>query len=79
LDNEDKSNQNDGYLSQFSGLMSKAYEKTNHPSGNKNPSQADIDITKKIKEVLSYFDCRIIDHIILTKNNYTSFADESII
>ena len=51
----------------------------NHPSGNKNPSQADIDITKKIKEALIYFDCNIIDHIILTKNNYTSFADESLI
>jgi DNA repair protein RadC len=51
----------------------------NHPSGNKNPSQADLDITKKIKEVLIYFDCKVLDHIILTKNNYTSFADESLI
>lgn len=49
----------------------------NHPSGNMVPSAADIDITKKIKIALNYFDYKLVDHIILSGNdkNYFSFAD----
>lgn len=47
----------------------------NHPSGNKTPSQSDIDITKKINSMVKYFDCKVFDHIILTETDYYSFAD----
>lgn len=47
----------------------------NHPSGNLIPSEQDKVVTKKIKEALNYFDCPILDHIILTKESFYSFAD----
>ena len=47
----------------------------NHPSGNKQPSDADINITKKIKDALSLLDIKLIDHIIITENDFYSFAD----
>lgn len=51
----------------------------NHPSGNLSPSQADLDITRKIKEACKMVDMRVIDHIILSGDElggYLSFADE---
>jgi DNA repair protein RadC len=50
----------------------------NHPSGNKNPSQADIVITTKIKEAAKLFDINLLDHIIIADNEYYSFADSGI-
>ena len=47
----------------------------NHPSGNITPSEADINITKKVKDVLLLLDIKLIDHIILSENTYYSFAD----
>ncbi len=47
----------------------------NHPSGNIKPSEADINITKKIKDVLLLLDIKLIDHIIITENDFYSFAD----
>lgn len=51
----------------------------NHPSGNLNPSTQDRDMTKKIKNALNLFDIDVLDHIILTKESYTSFADENLL
>ncbi|MDD3858970.1 MAG: DNA repair protein RadC [Bacteroidales bacterium] len=51
----------------------------NHPSGNKQPSKADFDITKKIKEAAAIMDISLLDHIIIAGNNYYSFADEGAI
>lgn len=51
----------------------------NHPSGTLLPSQADKDITKKVTEVLKYFDCKVLDHIIMTEDSYFSFADSGIL
>jgi len=51
----------------------------NHPTGNVTPSQADRDITEKIKKGLQLLDVTVLDHIILTKNEYYSFADEGIL
>lgn len=51
----------------------------NHPSGNTQPSDSDIHLTKKIKEGLNILDIAVQDHIILTYNNYYSFADEFIL
>lgn len=47
----------------------------NHPSGNKQPSDADINITKRIKDALLLLDIKLIDHIIITENDFYSFAD----
>ncbi len=51
----------------------------NHPSGNLQPSLADKKITQKIKEAGQLLDIHLLDHIILTKDSYFSFADESLI
>ncbi|MBC7534902.1 MAG: DNA repair protein RadC [Ferruginibacter sp.] len=48
----------------------------NHPSGNLIPSRADEDITQKIKMAASYFDIKVLDHIIVSEEGYFSFADE---
>lgn len=49
----------------------------NHPSGNLKPSEADLSLTKKLKEAGKFLDISLIDHLIITKNSYHSFADES--
>ena len=52
----------------------------NHPSGNKNPSKHDIEITKKIIKALEFFDCKVIDHIIITPEyKFTSLAENGLI
>jgi len=48
----------------------------NHPSGNLQPSDADISLTKKIKKACEIFDIVLLDHIILTESSYFSFADD---
>ena len=47
----------------------------NHPSGNKQPSDADLNITRRIKDALLLLDIKLIDHIIITENDYYSFSD----
>jgi len=51
----------------------------NHPSGNLNPSQSDITYTKRMKEGGRLLEVEILDHIILSKEGYYSFADEGMI
>ena len=51
----------------------------NHPSGNLKPSNADIDLTKKLKEGGKLLDLLILDHILLSRRGYYSFADEGLI
>jgi len=51
----------------------------NHPSGNLNPSNEDIQLTKKLKEATKLFDISILDHIIVGDNSYTSLADKGLI
>jgi len=51
----------------------------NHPSGTLKPSQADKDITKKIKQAGLLLDIKVLDHLIVTEKTYFSFADESLI
>lgn len=48
----------------------------NHPSGNTQPSEADLILTRKIKEGAKLFDVQVLDHVIVAGNNYFSFADE---
>ena len=45
----------------------------------KKPSQADKDITAKIQKGLELFDVRVLDHVILTEDDYFSFADNGLI
>lgn len=51
----------------------------NHPSGNLKPSQADINLTKKLREAGSFLDIPVLDHLIFTDTSYFSFADEGIL
>jgi DNA repair protein RadC len=51
----------------------------NHPSGNIKPSEADISITKKIKESGTLMEISVLDHIIITDGHYFSFADEGLL
>lgn len=48
----------------------------NHPSGNLKPSQADLDLTKKLKAAGKLLDITVLDHLIFAGNSYMSFADE---
>lgn len=48
----------------------------NHPSGNLKPSQADINLTNKMKEAGKMLEIPILDHIIFGNEGYLSFADE---
>lgn len=50
----------------------------NHPSGALKPSQADIQLTKKLQETGKIMDIPVIDHIIVGDGNYFSFADEGL-
>jgi DNA repair protein RadC len=50
----------------------------NHPSGNLNPSSADISITNKVKEAMKLFDVAVLDHIILTADSFYSFANNGL-
>lgn len=51
----------------------------NHPSGSTDPSTADIEITNRLKEALSYIDVKILDHIIIGGNKSLSFAEEGLL
>ena len=51
----------------------------NHPSGNLKPSESDNRLTKKIKEGAKLLDINLLDHIIVTKDSYYSFTDNSIV
>jgi len=48
----------------------------NHPSGNIQPSNADLKITQKLKEGGKLLEIEVCDHIIVTTDRYYSFADE---
>lgn len=47
----------------------------NHPSGNLSPSDADLSITRKLKEAAALMDIQVLDHIIIAEKDYYSFAD----
>lgn len=47
----------------------------NHPSGSTEPSPQDISLTAKIKAAGNHLEISLLDHLILTKESYYSFAD----
>ncbi len=51
----------------------------NHPSGNLQPSHADKELTRKLREAAEYMDIKLLDHLIIAGTNYLSMADEGII
>lgn len=51
----------------------------NHPSGSTNPSQADIDLTRKLKKAGEIMDILVVDHLIIGDRSYYSFADEGLL
>lgn len=50
----------------------------NHPSGNVNPSNNDIIITKQLKEVGKLLGINVLDHLIIGKDTYYSFNDNGL-
>lgn len=50
----------------------------NHPSGNLNPSEADKQLTNKLKIAAESIDIKVLDHLIVTEKSYFSFADEGL-
>ena len=51
----------------------------NHPSGSLKPSQSDIILTKKIKEIFENVEIRLLDHIIISEKGYFSFLEGGIL
>ena len=67
----------------ISGMALKSLAKAviiahNHPSENRQPSDADKSITKQLKESLKVFNIMLLDSIIITDESYFSFADEGL-
>jgi DNA repair protein RadC len=51
----------------------------NHPSGELKPSECDLKLTRQLAEVAKFIDLSLLDHLIITKQNYFSFADEGLL
>jgi DNA repair protein RadC len=50
----------------------------NHPSGNLKPSEADLTLTRKIKQAGEILEIKVLDHLIITSEGYYSFSDEGV-
>ena len=51
----------------------------NHPSGNLNPSNEDLKLTRRVAEAGKILDINLLDHVIITKDGYCSLADKGLI
>lgn len=51
----------------------------NHPSGNLTPSEADKNLTQKLKQAGQYLDIILLDHLIITKDDFYSFSDNGLL
>jgi len=51
----------------------------NHPSGNLSPSDADLQITRKIKDAGQLMEIQVLDHLIITQKSHFSFADNGLL
>lgn len=51
----------------------------NHPSGDIEPSEDDLEITKRLVEAGKILRIEVIDHIIVTKNEFLSFKEKGMI
>lgn len=50
----------------------------NHPSGNQNPSNADLEVTRQIVNALLYVNIKVLDHIIICGETNFSFAKKNL-
>ena len=50
----------------------------NHPSEELQPGKADTDLTKKLQQGARLLDIEILDHLIVSKEGFYSFADEGL-
>lgn len=48
----------------------------NHPSGRTQPSREDKQVTQRIQKIANLLEIPLKDHLVLTKDNYYSFADK---
>lgn len=48
----------------------------NHPSGDPRPSREDLDITERLRKAGELLGIRVLDHVIIGSEGYTSFADQ---
>ncbi|NWF66681.1 MAG: hypothetical protein HXX81_04340 [Campylobacterales bacterium] len=62
----------------FTDLATSIYIVHNHPSGELNPSKADIELTKKLIEISKILEIRVNDHIIISKKGYFSFLENNL-
>lgn len=60
------------------GLASGIILAHNHPSGNLQPSETDIQLTNRLKEAGKVLEISVLDHLILTNESCFSFADNGI-
>lgn len=51
----------------------------NHPSGNPEPSVADISLTRKISNALHYIDVKVVDHIVIGSNSFVSMHERGLL
>jgi len=51
----------------------------NHPSGDPEPSEDDITITKRLMEAGKILGIEVLDHIIIVKNGFFSFKEKGLI
>jgi len=51
----------------------------NHPSGSLKPSQADIELTRRLRQAGTLLDLPLLDHLIVSERGYFSFADEGML
>lgn len=51
----------------------------NHPSGSLTPSEADMDLTKKLATAGKFLEIQLVDHLIISGNKYCSFADSGLL
>ena len=51
----------------------------NHPSGVAEPSQSDLRITQRLKDALALVDIRVLDHLVVSTEDATSFAERGLL
>ena len=51
----------------------------NHPSGVAEPSQADVSLTRRLRESLGLVDIRLLDHIVVGGSETVSFAERGLL
>jgi DNA repair protein RadC len=67
------------FMTALNALSTQIIIAHNHPSGNLNPSNSDIALTKKIKEAGDFLDIKLLDHIIISDGEYYSFLENNLL